>query len=93
MGWVGTIIGAIIIGAIIGPLARLLLPGRQDIGIMATVLLGAAGALVGGAIYTFFGGGETSGIDWIRLLVQVASAAVVILVWISMKGTKNTSAS
>ena len=93
MGWVSTIIGAIIIGAIIGPLARLVLPGRQDIGFLATVLLGAAGALVGGAIYNFFGGGETGGIDWIRLFVQIASAAVVIVVWISMKGTKSSPAS
>ena len=91
MEWVGAIIGALVIGAIIGPLARLVMPGRQDIGMMATILLGAGGALVGGAIYNLFGGGETGGIDWIRLFVQVASAAVIIGVWISMKGTKTSS--
>lgn len=93
MEWVSTLIGAIVIGAIIGPLARLVLPGRQDIGFLATVLLGATGALVGGAVYNLFGGGETSGIDWIRLFVQIASAAAVIAIWISMKGTKSTPAS
>ncbi len=91
MEWVGTIIGAIVAGIIIGPLARLVIPGKQDIGLLATILIGAAGALVGGAIYTFFGGEETSGIDWIRLLVQVVSGAVLIIVWISMKGTKSSA--
>lgn len=92
MAWVGVIIGALILGAIVGALARLLIPGKQDIGILATILIGALGALVGGAIYQFFGGGETSGIDWIRLAIQVVTAIVFVLVWISMKGTKSSAA-
>lgn len=90
MGWIGTIIGALIAGAIIGPLARLVLPGKQDIGVMATILIGALGALIGGVIYQFLGGGETSGIDWIRLLVEVIAAAVLVVAWISLKGTKSS---
>lgn len=92
MAWVGVIIGALILGAIVGALARLLIPGKQDIGILATILIGALGALVGGAIYQFFGGGETSGIDWIRLAIQIVAAIVFVLVWISMKGTKSSAA-
>ena len=91
MGWFGTIIGALLAGIIIGPLARLVIPGKQDIGLLATILIGAVGALVGGLVYTFFGGGETRGIDWIRLLVQVASGAALVLVWINMKGTKSSA--
>lgn len=90
MGWIGTIIGALIAGAIIGPLARLVLPGKQDIGVLATILIGALGALIGGVIYQFLGGSDTSGIDWIRLLVEVIAAAVLVVAWISLKGTKSS---
>jgi uncharacterized membrane protein YeaQ/YmgE (transglycosylase-associated protein family) len=86
-----TIIGAIIIGAIIGPLARLVMPGEQDIGLIATILIGAVGALAGGAIYEFFGGEETGGIDWILHGIQVVSAAVLVAIWISFRGTKSSA--
>jgi uncharacterized membrane protein YeaQ/YmgE (transglycosylase-associated protein family) len=85
------VIWALVAGIIIGPLARLVIPGKQDIGLLATILIGAAGALIGGFIYRAFGGGETGGIDWILLLVEVASAAVLVLIWVSMKGTKTNA--
>ena len=44
------IITAIIIGALIGALARLVLPGRQNIGILLTIVVGIVGALIGTAI-------------------------------------------
>ena len=43
----GTIIGSIITGAIIGALARVFMPGRQNISIIWTIILGAVGAFVG----------------------------------------------
>lgn len=81
----GTIIGGLIAGIIIGPLARLVLPGKQNIGLGMTILIGAVGAVAGGFIYQAFGGGETDGIDWIRLFVQVGVAAVVVLIYGNMK--------
>ena len=81
----GTIIGGLVAGVIIGPLARLVLPGKQDISLGMTILLGAVGAIVGGFIYQAFGGGETSGIDWIRLFVQIAVAAVVVVIYGNMR--------
>jgi uncharacterized membrane protein YeaQ/YmgE (transglycosylase-associated protein family) len=86
---IGIIIGALIAGIIIGPLARLVLPGKQDISIGMTILLGAAGALVGGLIYSLLGGGETGGIDWILLIVEVATAALAIVVYTSMQGGRS----
>jgi uncharacterized membrane protein YeaQ/YmgE (transglycosylase-associated protein family) len=70
------IISAIIIGAIIGALGRLVLPGKQDIAIWLTILIGIAAALVG----TFIVGPlrDTSGIDWVELIVQVVLAAVAV---------------
>ena len=81
----GTIVGGLIAGIIIGPLARLVLPGKQNISLIMTVVLGAVGAILGGFIYSAFGGEATSGIDWIKLLVQVAVAAIAVVGYGSMK--------
>jgi uncharacterized membrane protein YeaQ/YmgE (transglycosylase-associated protein family) len=44
---IGTIVGAIFVGLIVGALARLILPGRQNIGVIMTILLGALGSFIG----------------------------------------------
>jgi uncharacterized membrane protein YeaQ/YmgE (transglycosylase-associated protein family) len=84
----GTIIGGLLAGIIIGPLARLVLPGKQNISLGMTILVGAVGALVGGFIADWAGVGETSGIDWIKHAIQVGVAAVVVLLYGSMAGRK-----
>jgi uncharacterized membrane protein YeaQ/YmgE (transglycosylase-associated protein family) len=71
----GLIVSAIIVGLIIGALGRLALPGRQDIPIWLTILIGIVAALVGSLIASALGVGETRGIDWIKLIIQVALAA------------------
>lgn len=81
----GTIFGGLVAGIIIGPLARLVLPGKQNISLVMTIVLGAVGAIVGGFIYEWLGGGETSGIDWIRLFVQIAVAAIVVVIYGNMQ--------
>lgn len=80
-----TIVWGLIAGIIIGPLARLVLPGKQNIGIGMTIVLGAVGAIAGGLIYEALGGTDTSGIDWIRLLIQVGVAAIVVVIYGSMR--------
>lgn len=87
---VGTLLGGLVAGIIIGPLARLVLPGKQDLSITMTVVLGAVGAIVGGFAYEALGGTETSGIDWIRLLVQVAVAAIVVVIYGSTRKSAST---
>lgn len=81
-----TIFFALLAGIIIGPLARLVIPGKQDVGIGMTILLGAIGALVGGLIWGLLGGSDTAGIDWIELVIQVAVAALVIVVYLNSQG-------
>ncbi len=71
------IIGTIIFGAIVGILARLVLPGRQAYGWIITVVLGVAGALIGYWVWGLLGGSDTGGIDWIRLVISVAAAALL----------------
>jgi uncharacterized membrane protein YeaQ/YmgE (transglycosylase-associated protein family) len=83
---VATLVGGLIAGIIIGPLARLVLPGRQNISIGMTILIGAVGAILGGFLADAVGVGDTDGIDWIKLAIQVGVAAVVVLIYGSMSG-------
>jgi uncharacterized membrane protein YeaQ/YmgE (transglycosylase-associated protein family) len=71
-------IWAIIAGLIIGVIARLLRPGKQDIPLWLTVLIGMAGAIIGNLLASAFGVRDTSGIDWIRHILQIGVAIVLI---------------
>ncbi|SDQ81517.1 GlsB/YeaQ/YmgE family stress response membrane protein [Thermostaphylospora chromogena] len=71
-----SILGAIVIGAIIGAIGRLLLPGRQAIGWILTIVVGIVAALLGTAIAQVLGVETTPGIDWIELVMQVLLAVV-----------------
>lgn len=73
-----TILGALILGIILGYLAKLILPGRQNIPAWATIGAGIVAALIGGLIAEWLGVGETPGIDWIRHLIQLALAVVAV---------------
>lgn len=86
-----TILLALLAGIIIGPLARLVLPGRQNISMLMTVVLGAVGALAGSAIYSALSGrSDTGGIDWIALGIGVVVAAVAILVYGMITGREHS---
>ncbi|GAA5047018.1 GlsB/YeaQ/YmgE family stress response membrane protein [Streptomyces similanensis] len=73
------IISAIVIGIIIGALGRLVVPGRQHIGILWTILIGIVAALIGAAIASALGVDDTKGVDWIEWLIQIALAAVGVI--------------
>jgi uncharacterized membrane protein YeaQ/YmgE (transglycosylase-associated protein family) len=74
---VTSIIVAIIVGAIIGALGRLVVPGRQPIPIWLTIIIGIVAAFIGTFIARALGiPTATSGIDWGELLVQVVVAAI-----------------
>jgi uncharacterized membrane protein YeaQ/YmgE (transglycosylase-associated protein family) len=72
------ILWAIIAGLVIGGLARLFLRGRQHIPLWLTCLLGIVGGIIGDGISRKLGVRHTAGIDWIRHILQVLSAAVLI---------------
>ena len=75
-----TILMALVAGIIIGPLARLVLPGKQNISTLMTVVLGAVGALAGSAIFhTLSGKTDTSGIDWMAFFIGIIVAAIAIV--------------
>jgi uncharacterized membrane protein YeaQ/YmgE (transglycosylase-associated protein family) len=74
------ILWAIIAGLIIGLIAKAIVPGRQNIPLWLTVVLGIVGALIGNWLAALFGVRFTGGIDWIRHILQVGAAAVLIAV-------------
>lgn len=88
---IGTIIGWIIAGLIVGALARLLVPGRQDMGIGLTIVLGIVGALVGGLLSSMIFGPnvitdstgtyavETAWPGWIMAIVGGA-----LVLWVTL---------
>ncbi len=73
---ISAIISAIVVGAIIGALGRLVVPGKQNISIWVTIAIGIVAALIGTFIARALGVADTNGIDWIQLIIQIALAAV-----------------
>jgi uncharacterized membrane protein YeaQ/YmgE (transglycosylase-associated protein family) len=67
------ILGALVIGLIIGALGRLVLPGKQNLPVWLTIVVGMVAALIGSVIVGPLR--DTSGVDWVELIVQVALAA------------------
>jgi uncharacterized membrane protein YeaQ/YmgE (transglycosylase-associated protein family) len=73
-------IGFIVAGLIIGALARLLLPGKQKIGLLWTLGLGLAGSLIGGTIANALGTGSIWELNVLGFSVAVASAIALLVV-------------
>ena len=82
------IITAIVIGLIIGALGRLVVPGKQTIPIWLTLVIGVVAALLGTLVASLFGVDDTSGIDWIELLIQVVFAAIGVSIVAGMYGRR-----
>ena len=83
------IISAIVIGAIIGALGRLLLPGKQNIPIWLTIVVGIIAALVGTFIARALGiPTTTSGIDWLELVVQLIVAVIAVALVAGLYGRR-----
>jgi uncharacterized membrane protein YeaQ/YmgE (transglycosylase-associated protein family) len=74
------ILGLIVIGIVIGIVARLVLPGRQHIGVLMTVLLGIGGALVGGIVASAIGEGDIFELNFIGTIVGIIVAVGLIAV-------------
>jgi uncharacterized membrane protein YeaQ/YmgE (transglycosylase-associated protein family) len=82
------IITAIIIGAIIGALGRLMVPGRQSMPIWLTIVVGIGAALLGSVIAGAMDVRNTAGIDWIEILIQVVLAAIGVAIVAGASGRR-----
>ena len=82
------IISALIIGLIIGALGRLVVPGRQNVPIWLTIVIGVVAALIGTAIARATGVADTDGIDWIEIVFQVVLAALGVAAVSAVRGRR-----
>ncbi|WP_131682169.1 GlsB/YeaQ/YmgE family stress response membrane protein [Pseudarthrobacter sp. YALA5] len=87
------IIGFLILGLIAGAIAKLILPGKQGIGWVMTLVLGVVGALLGGWIGSLiFGGGLAEFFDIRTWLLAILGAVIVLLVYGAVTGRSRTRA-
>ncbi|MFG2559711.1 GlsB/YeaQ/YmgE family stress response membrane protein [Streptomyces sp. NPDC048496] len=88
MGW----LWAIIVGLVLGLIAKAILPGKQNIPLWLTTVFGIIGSVLGNTVATWIGVNDTAGIDWTRHLLQLIGAVVVVgvgdMLWTSMRGTR-----
>jgi uncharacterized membrane protein YeaQ/YmgE (transglycosylase-associated protein family) len=88
---IGTIIGAIVVGLIVGALARLIMPGRQSIGIIMTIVLGALGSFIGTWVtYKVGYTNSNGGFEFIPFLVGVVVAIILIGLYVGITGRRGT---
>jgi uncharacterized membrane protein YeaQ/YmgE (transglycosylase-associated protein family) len=83
-------ITAIIIGLIIGALGRLVVPGKQNIPIWLTILIGIVAAIIGTFIAAAVGVDDTRGIDWIELIIQVVLAALGVYLVAGLRARRSS---
>lgn len=84
-----TIIVAIVTGLVVGALARLVMPGKQNIGVIATIALGALGAFLGSWVaYKLGYSNQNGGFKIIPFLVGVVFAIVLIAGYLGITGKR-----
>jgi uncharacterized membrane protein YeaQ/YmgE (transglycosylase-associated protein family) len=75
------IIGVIVAGIIIGLLGKFVAPSNRDnIPLWLTILCGIGGVIIGWYLYILFGGNGSPGIDWVRWLIAIVVAAVLVII-------------
>lgn len=83
------ILSWIVVGLIAGVIAKLLLPGRDPGGCIITMLIGIAGALLGGFIVGFFVGGDVvTGVNVTTIIVAVLGAIILLLLYRLLLGRR-----
>jgi uncharacterized membrane protein YeaQ/YmgE (transglycosylase-associated protein family) len=70
----------LVLGVVAGALARFLLPGKDRLGCLATLVIGVAGAFLGGFLATLLGFGGFRGFDGYSLIVATLGAVLLLLV-------------
>jgi uncharacterized membrane protein YeaQ/YmgE (transglycosylase-associated protein family) len=88
MGW----LWAIIVGFVLGLLAKAILPGKQHSPLWLTTIFGILGAIVGNAIARALGVAETRGIDWSRHAFQLVAAIIIVflgdMAYMALRGNR-----
>ncbi|MER5254561.1 MULTISPECIES: GlsB/YeaQ/YmgE family stress response membrane protein [unclassified Streptomyces] len=69
---------AIVVGFVLGLIAKAILPGKQHSPLWLTTIFGIIGAIIGNSLASGFGIDDTKGIDWGRHALQLVAALVVV---------------
>ena len=89
-GYNWSMIGFLVAGLVIGALARLIKPGKQNLGVLATLGLGLVGSLIGGLIAQAFGTGSIWELNVLGFVLAVVAAVLLIGVAEGMSGKNRT---
>ncbi len=81
-------IGFIVAGLVIGALARLIKPGKQNLGILATLLLGIVGSVIGGTVANLLGTGDIMELNVLGFVVSVIAAVLLVGAAESIAGSR-----
>jgi uncharacterized membrane protein YeaQ/YmgE (transglycosylase-associated protein family) len=73
-------IGFIVFGLVVGVLARLIVPGRQELSILMTILLGVIGSVIGGVVANALGTGDILELNFLGAVVAIAASVVLIVI-------------
>ncbi len=71
-------IGFLVFGLVVGAVARLIKPGRQNLGILATLGLGVVGSLIGGTLASLLGTGSIWELDFLGTVFAVIAAVLLV---------------
>lgn len=82
------IIGFLVFGLVVGAVARLIKPGRQNLSLLMTLLLGVVGSLIGGVVASFFGTGDIFELNILGSIVAIIAAVLLIGVAEGMSGKR-----
>lgn len=83
------ILAWILFGLIAGVIAKLIMPGKDPGGFIITILLGIAGALVGGFIGSALGFGDVSGFNFGSFVIAILGAILLLAIYRAMKGKRH----
>lgn len=83
----------LVVGTIFGLLAYLVVPGRRNVPVWAAVLIGMAAMALGSLLANLLGVGDTQGVDWWELLVQLVLAVVGVAVVAGVRSRRGRSPS
>ncbi len=72
------IIGFLVFGLVVGAVARLIKPGKQNLSILATLGLGVVGSLIGGVVATLLGTGSFTELNILGAIVAIVAAVLLI---------------
>ncbi|MEV7091088.1 GlsB/YeaQ/YmgE family stress response membrane protein [Streptomyces sp. NPDC093085] len=84
----------IVVGLVLGLIARAIIPGKQNIPLWLTALFGILGSILGNAVAGWLGVANTRGVDWTRHVLQLVGAIIVVALgarlWHAIRGEKGT---